>query len=99
MLKQVIVPLDGSPLAEAALPYATQVAQGLKLHMELLRVIEPTSAELKRYAKGETKPLLPAEARARAMAYLKQAAGSTGAGSVTTKVKSGVPAVEIIDTA
>jgi len=38
---RVIVPLDGSPLAEETLPMAREVARGLRAPLELLRVVEP----------------------------------------------------------
>jgi nucleotide-binding universal stress UspA family protein len=43
MYKRMLVPLDGSELAEAILPFAEQVAGPLDAEVVLLRVIEPTS--------------------------------------------------------
>jgi len=40
IIRHVLVPLDGSPLAECALPSAVAVAQALGARMTLLRVIE-----------------------------------------------------------
>lgn len=40
-VSQVALPLDGSPLAEAALPYAEQLAAALKTPLVLLRAVEP----------------------------------------------------------
>jgi nucleotide-binding universal stress UspA family protein len=40
-LKTVIVPLDGSPLAEQVLPYLTPLAKALELKVVLVRVIPP----------------------------------------------------------
>ena len=39
-IRYVLVPLDGSPLAECALPWAVAVAQALGARMTLLRVLE-----------------------------------------------------------
>lgn len=39
MVGTVIVPLDGSELAEQALPFATAIAKGLGVPLELLRVV------------------------------------------------------------
>jgi len=39
-IRHVLVPLDGSPLAECALPWAVAVAQALGARMTLLRVLE-----------------------------------------------------------
>src|SRR5262245_45164447 len=42
--KRVLVPLDGSELAEAILPFVEQVAGPLDVEVVLLHVIEPPSA-------------------------------------------------------
>lgn len=44
MYKRVLVPLDGSELAEAILPFMEQVAGPLDVEVVLLHVIEPPSA-------------------------------------------------------
>ena len=46
MYSQILVPLDGSELAEQVLPYVQQIAQGLKIPLEFLRVIEPVNPEM-----------------------------------------------------
>ena len=43
MYKRVLVPLDGSELAEAILPFAEQVAGPLEAEVVLLRVVEAIS--------------------------------------------------------
>ena len=43
MYKRMLVPLDGSEVAEAILPFAEQVAGPLDAEVVLLRVIEPLS--------------------------------------------------------
>jgi nucleotide-binding universal stress UspA family protein len=43
MYERVLVPLDGSEVAEAILPFAEQVAGPLDAEVVLLRVIEPLS--------------------------------------------------------
>lgn len=40
-IRHVLVPLDGSPLADCALPWAVAVAQALAARVTLLRVLEP----------------------------------------------------------
>jgi nucleotide-binding universal stress UspA family protein len=42
MFSKILVPLDGSPTAEKALPYARLFARGLKLPAELLTVFDIT---------------------------------------------------------
>jgi nucleotide-binding universal stress UspA family protein len=44
MYRRVLVPLDGSQLAESILPFAEQVAGPSEAEIVLLRVIEPLSA-------------------------------------------------------
>lgn len=46
MFKRVVVPLDGSPLAEGILPFLTQIAGPLDLHVTLLRVLQPMPPEV-----------------------------------------------------
>ena len=41
MLKKILVPLDGSELAEQALPYATALAQKFEAEMILIMVLQP----------------------------------------------------------
>ncbi len=44
MIGTVIVPLDGSELAEQALPFTTAIAKGLGVPLELLRVVPANTA-------------------------------------------------------
>lgn len=44
MFRQIMTPLDGSPSAERALPYAAQVATATGASVHLVRVIEPPIA-------------------------------------------------------
>ena len=44
MYKRVLIPLDGSELAEAILPFAEQVAGPLDAEVVLVRVVEAVSA-------------------------------------------------------
>src|SRR5688572_33186447 len=46
MYTQIMVPLDGSKLAEQALPYARTVATALKIPVLLLRVIENVADDI-----------------------------------------------------
>ncbi len=41
MFQKVLVPLDGSKLAEAILPYLTQFAQGLESPLIVMSVVSP----------------------------------------------------------
>lgn len=61
-LTKILVPLDGSALAEAALPRALELAQDSGAKVELLRAVEastlpgvdPTEAQIKVVQEGET---------------------------------------------
>jgi nucleotide-binding universal stress UspA family protein len=46
MFKKVLVPLDGTEMAEGILPYVTQIAKGLDTPLVLLSVIDPDALEL-----------------------------------------------------
>ncbi len=41
MIKSILIPLDGSPFSEQALPWAACLAKGLGAHLELVRVHDP----------------------------------------------------------
>jgi nucleotide-binding universal stress UspA family protein len=45
MYKKMLVPLDGSELAEVVLPYAREVARGFDVELVLLHVCEPSGGE------------------------------------------------------
>ena len=49
---RLLVPLDGSELAEEALPYAKTLGKGLGVRIELLRVVEPPPREIVDSAHG-----------------------------------------------
>ena len=46
MFTKILVPLDGSDLAEGVLPYVTQVARGYDAPVQLLSVIDPEDIDL-----------------------------------------------------
>ena len=41
MFKRIVIPLDGSELAEAILPFIIQIAGPLDFEVTLLRVLQP----------------------------------------------------------
>jgi nucleotide-binding universal stress UspA family protein len=47
MLDQVLVPLDGSPLAECVLPHAIAIAKAFSAQITLVHVLEQPSASLR----------------------------------------------------
>ncbi len=92
MYQHILVTLDGSPLAEQALPYAAKLAKSLGAHLTLLRAVPATATGAAASTDAET----PAQAEAYLQSVRTRAAE---AGSVETVVASGVPARVIVDAA
>jgi nucleotide-binding universal stress UspA family protein len=100
MASQILVPLDGSALAEQALSCATMLAGGLPAELVLLRAVSLSSDVqdiLDRTDLGEDAK--PPPLAAEASAYLAQVAGQLeGLGlKVTTTVRCGPAAEAILD--
>ena len=101
-LERLVVPLDGSELAEKALPCAVQLAKKMNLELMLLRVyLMPGVA----YPTGSHAPdwkLLDQETRDRASKYLQEKIAqlrNEGLKRVCFKVLEGSAAEKIIDVA
>ena len=101
MLKNIIVPLDGSELAESILPEVAELAKALNLELTLFRAYhisyENYGAE-DNYAVFNSDEWIAA-ARAEAVGYLDKIAArvrSLGVAKVTCLTKEGLPADEII---
>lgn len=98
MYGKVLVPLDGSPLAEQVLPYVRLVAKAFKSKVELLQVLGPVAPGLVDPAKGRYLDEILASMRAQAGAYLDRVGASlrkVGL-SVSTEVHEGNPAEYIL---
>jgi nucleotide-binding universal stress UspA family protein len=101
-LKRVIVPLDGSELAESVLPSVEELAKKLDLEVTLLGVygVAPgvsSAGEGEAFIGG-----LRAETRTETLAYLEKKAAelrSKGLDKVSCVAKEGLAADEIISTA
>jgi nucleotide-binding universal stress UspA family protein len=92
----ILVPLDGSELAEKALPYAKAVADALRTHLVLITVWEGTESSL-----GETFPSIALDisksAQEHFTRYLDEVRGRASLGSETrTIVRPGDAAEEIL---
>ncbi len=102
-LKTVIVPLDGSHLAEKALPRAAELARNMKLEILLLRAYSlPTSIYFSGEEYGPDLSQLTEQIREEAQSYLEakvQELHSEGLESVSSVLLQGEGAAEIIDTA
>ncbi|HEY7320383.1 MAG TPA: universal stress protein [Candidatus Binatia bacterium] len=84
---KILVPLDGSKLAQAVLPYAGFIAGALRLPIDLIHVTDPETVS-------------PSLHRTRAADYLNQASASFLDGlTVSSTVKSGAAAEVIINAA
>jgi nucleotide-binding universal stress UspA family protein len=86
MFNKILVPLDGSKLAEQGLPYAQMLARACGASVTLLRVTDPDAR-------------LPFTANQSASDYLEFTAGSLKPLAVDTMEKIGKPAEVIVDIA
>lgn len=95
MFRRIVVPLDGSLMAEAALPHAASLARDLDARLVLLRVIE---CEAEAHRDHPPDPLEWELLRAETRAYLAGIAGRLAAGGVeaTTATPEGDAVEEII---
>jgi nucleotide-binding universal stress UspA family protein len=59
MYERILVPLDGSELAEQALPYAREMATKFKSHLTLLRAISTSDEALREVAAEPTAVTAP----------------------------------------
>ena len=58
MYKRILIPLDGSELAEQVLPYARALAKALSARLDLFEVIEPPPSRWADSAHGVSSHLL-----------------------------------------
>jgi nucleotide-binding universal stress UspA family protein len=86
MIRTVVVPLDGSPLAETALEPAQRIAQRLHATLHLVRVLEPQVPSIDATGASVPEPRLEQDLRAETLAYLQALANgrSSGAGVKST---------------
>jgi nucleotide-binding universal stress UspA family protein len=101
MYERVLIPLDGSEVAEAILPFAEKVAGPLDAEVVLLRVVEPVAPGEAMAPAGVMPPDTLSLREAEAREYLAALAGRlTGKGlRVQTAVRVGFPATEIVGVA
>lgn len=96
MYSKILVPLDGSPRAEAILPHVVALARALSAEVVLAQVIEPLPQVT---APGEPVPALPVaaihELTAAAEAYLSGIAGQLGQQGL--RVRSLVPYGPVVE--
>ncbi|MBI2854108.1 MAG: universal stress protein [Chloroflexi bacterium] len=102
LLKQILLPLDGSAAGEAALPYAETLALKLNAEMVLLQVLEPLSDMVSGSDGSASWPAAMYEVeekrKALALAYLEGVAGGLKKKGLRAYIATavGTPAEEII---
>jgi nucleotide-binding universal stress UspA family protein len=98
MYRRALVPLDGSPVAEAILPFILEIAGPLDLEVVLLRVLVPVPPDVFE-GSGAFVVEDVAERRADAEEYLAPLAVelSNKGVRVSTRVRRGDPATEIVN--
>lgn len=101
MYTRILVPLDGSELAEQVLPYVRVLGKSLQTRVELVRVFEPVSPSLADPAHGLYLDRIIASVRTQVQDYLESVAVSLRKDGLTvsTVVHEGNPAVAIVQEA
>jgi nucleotide-binding universal stress UspA family protein len=92
MYNKILVPLDGSTVAEAALPYARTLARKLNLQVELLGVVD-VAALATQLSRGSARHFetMVGETTSSSEAYLKRIAASFVSRNVSCSTESGRP--------
>lgn len=101
MYNKIVVPLDGSNVAETVLPYVREFADSLKAQIELLGVIEPVLAGIHDYVYSKHHISVEDLLLKQTEDYLKKASAyfSGTPGTVTTKIVKGIAAEKIVEEA
>lgn len=101
LISNLLLPLDGSGLAESAIPAAETIAKGLMLPISLLRVVPPLGAVFDGLEPHVYNPKIDAEIAEAADVYLKEIDRRIRADGVPASdlVTNGYAADEIIDLA
>jgi nucleotide-binding universal stress UspA family protein len=100
MYTRMLVPLDGSKVAEQVLPYARFLAKSLGIPTELLGVVDPeTLVAFANPAQGRPLDTLVTETMSRSAIYLETTARSFQGAQVKSSVAKGKPEDEVIERA
>ena len=101
MYTRILVPLDGSTVAEQVLPYVRQVATALKSSVELLRVTEPAPPGLTNPRRNVDLDQVIENIRCQDQEYLDRVVRplEEAGVSATCVAKVGAPAVQIVEEA
>jgi nucleotide-binding universal stress UspA family protein len=98
MYSKVLIPLDGSPLAERAIDHAIEISRGTGAEIILLQVVHDPLAALPEAGQA-AETLVTGEAVSSAMAYLSGIASRLEGTTVRCEVIEGEPAASILDLA
>lgn len=98
MYSRIIVPLDGSQLAEQVLPYVRMFAKKLTVPIQLLQAYSPPSSELNDPAHGRYLDQMDTALRDKAIDYLNQVKASVpnAKAEISCLVQAGDPAACIV---
>ncbi|MFQ5847930.1 MAG: universal stress protein [Candidatus Methylomirabilales bacterium] len=98
MTKRILVPLDGSDIAEQVLPYVRILGKGLGVGVDLLRIFEPVALTLADPAHGLFLDRLVTSVRNHAEDYLGRVAASLESDGLTVSctAREGSPAAQIM---
>ena len=104
MYTRILVPLDGSKLAEQVLSYVRFLGNGLSAQIELLRVIDPSFTYMAYFAHGVNPERADVLGRSHAQDYLAEVAASLRDSGLTVSssvvsVYGKSPASEVVNTA
>ncbi|HXV83789.1 MAG TPA: universal stress protein [Candidatus Binatia bacterium] len=100
MYTRMLIPLDGSKVAEQVLPYARFLAKALGIPAELLGVVDPeTLVAFSNPAQGRPLDTLVAETTSRTATYLDTTARSFQGAQIKCSVEKGKPEDVVIEKA
>lgn len=101
MYARILVPLDGSPVADQVLPYVRLLGTGFQAQVELLRIFEPISPNLADPAHGLYLDQIVASERSHVEDYLEGVAESLRKDGLTVSsvAHEGHPAASIVQEA
>ena len=100
MYTRMLIPLDGSKVAEQVLPYARFLAKTLAMPVDLLGVVDPEAfVAFSNPAQGRHVDVLVAETMSRTALYLEAAAWSFSAGQVKCSTGKGKAEEVVIEKA
>ena len=99
MYDRILVPLDGSPLAEQVLPYVTRISLGLGIPIHLMQVLHTVSEEMTDPVHGLYRSSITQGMHDQSMDYLKSVKRRTPGAEITCESYEGNVGSKIIEEA